>query len=95
MDKVRGTWLFQNPVQFAELTTTPLALDNAAHLHALAQQLVHFSPEPRVAEKLIESAVMLGRVDVAEYYLQRYKAAFPKEHALWAKPAVAGPPYDG
>ena len=83
MDKVRGTWLFQNPVQFAELTTTPLALDNAAHLHALAQQLVHFSPEPRVAEKLIESAVMLGRDDVAEYYLQRYKAAFPKEHAHW------------
>lgn len=83
MDKVRGTWLFQNPVQFAELTTTPLAADNAGHLHALAQQLLHFSPEPRVVEKLIESAVMLGQEDVAEYYLQRYKAAFPKEHALW------------
>ena len=83
MDKMRGTWLFQNPVQFAELTTTLLAPDNAAHLHALAQQLLHFSPEPRVAEKLIESAVMLGKDDVAEYYLQRYKAAFPKEHALW------------
>ncbi len=83
MDKVRDTWLFQNPVQFAELTTTPLAPDNAAPLHALAQQLLHFSPEPRVAEKLIDSAVMLGRDDVAEYYLVRYKAAFPKEHSLW------------
>lgn len=86
MNKVRGTWLFQSPVQFAELTTTPLAADNAAHLHALAQQLLHFSPEPRVAEKLIESAVMLGRDDVAAYYLQRYKAAFPKEHAHWKGP---------
>lgn len=83
MDKVRSTWLFQNPVQFAELTTTPLATDNAAHLHALAQQLLHFSPEPRVVEKLVESAVMLGQDDAAAYYLQRYKAAFPKEHAHW------------
>lgn len=83
MDKVRDTWLFQNPVQFAELTTTPLAPDNAAHLHALALQLLHFSAEPRVAEKLIDSAVMLGRDDEAQYYLARYKAAFPKEHAHW------------
>lgn len=86
LGKVRGLWLFQNQVQFAELTTTPLAPDNAEHLHALALHLLHFSPEPRVVEKLIESAVMLGRDDTASYYLQRYKAAFPKEHALWARP---------
>ena len=83
MDKVRSAWLFQNQVQFAELTTTPLAPDDAAHLHALAQRLLHFSPEPRVVEKLIDSSVMLGHDDVAEYYAARYKAAFPKEHALW------------
>jgi O-antigen ligase len=91
MGKVHGTWLFQNQVQFAELTTTPLAADNAEHLHALAFQLLHFSPEPRVIEKLIESAVMLGRNDVASYYLQRFKVAFPKEHAQWAKPLISEP----
>jgi hypothetical protein len=50
----------------------------------MARQLLHFSPEPRVVEKLIESAVMLGRDDEARFYLLRFKAAFPKEHARWA-----------
>ncbi len=84
-DKVRNSWLFQDQVQFAELTTTPLTAANAAQLHAMAKQLLHFSPEPRVVEKLIESAVMLGRDDEAVFYLQRFQAAFPQEHAAWAK----------
>lgn len=84
--KVRGSWLFQNQVQFAELTTTALTASNAAYLHGQALRLLHFSAEPRVIEKVIESAVMLGRDDVAAYYLQRYKAAFPKQYAQWAKP---------
>ena len=85
LKKVRDTWLFQDQVQFAELTTTPLTAANAAQLNTLAKHLLHFSPEPRVVEKLIESAVMLGRNDEAIYYLQRFRAAFPREHASWAK----------
>nr|WP_315488790.1 Wzy polymerase domain-containing protein [uncultured Rhodoferax sp.] len=84
MGKLRGISLFRNQVEFADLTTTPLTVVNAGHLHALAVQLLHFSPEPRVVEKAIESAVLLGRDDVAAYFLQRYRAAFPKEHAQWA-----------
>ena len=38
----------------------------------------------RVIEKLIESAVLLGRDDEAALYLARYRAAFPKDHARWA-----------
>ena len=85
MDKLRGSWLFKNPVQFAELTTTPATADNAAHLRDLAQQLLHFSPEPRVVEKLIETNVLLGRDDEAKYYLARYRAAFPDAHARYLK----------
>ncbi|MES2951908.1 MAG: Wzy polymerase domain-containing protein [Pseudomonadota bacterium] len=85
LDKVRNSWLFQNQVQFAELTTTPLTAANAAQLNAMARQLLHFSPEPRVVEKLIESAVMLGRNDEALFYLQRFQVAFPQAHASWAK----------
>ncbi|MGB2883539.1 MAG: Wzy polymerase domain-containing protein, partial [Rhodoferax sp.] len=48
-----------------------------------ALQLLHFSSEPRVIEKLIESATLLGRDDDAVYYLQRYKAAFPDAYARW------------
>ena len=54
-------------------------------MHALALELLHYSPEPRVIEKLIESAVMLGRDDEALQYLARFRAAFPKEHASWVK----------
>jgi len=82
--KVKNTWLFQEQVQFAELTTTPLTAANAAHLNAMAHKLLHFSPEPRVIEPLIESAVMLGRDDEALFYLNRYKVAFPEAHLRWA-----------
>ena len=83
--KIQGSWLFKNQVQFAELTTTTLTADNAARLNAMALDLLHFSPEARVAEKLIESAEMLGRHDQADYYSLRYRAAFPIEYARWAR----------
>ncbi len=83
--KIQPSRLFKNQVAFAELTTTRLSPQNAAYLNVLARELLHFSPESRVAEKLIESSVMLGRDDEALFYLARYRAAFPAEHALWAK----------
>lgn len=85
LDKIRSSWLYADQVQFAELLTTPLTLANAEWTLTTAKQLLHYSPEPRVIEKLIESAVLLGKDDEALAYLARYKAAFPKEHALWAK----------
>jgi hypothetical protein len=84
LDKVQGSRLFRDQVQFAELTLTPLDEDNAVHIHALAEAMLHFSPEPRVVEKLIESAVMLHQDEEAMFYLQRYKAAFPAQHARWS-----------
>ncbi len=83
--KIRSSWLFADQVQFAELMITPLASGNAAWTFHTAAALLHYSPEPRVIEKLIESAVMLGRDDEAMAYLARYRAAFPVEHVLWAK----------
>ena len=84
LEKIRPSWLFRNQVKFAELTTTDVTATNAAHVNALAKEMLHFSPEARVAEKLIESAVVLERDDEALYYLARYRAAFPNEHARWA-----------
>jgi O-antigen ligase len=83
--KVRDSWLFRQQVRFAELSTTPLTPANAAQLRVLATDLLHFSPEPRVAETLIESATLLGRDDEALFYLVRYQAAFPDRHARWAQ----------
>jgi len=84
MAKIQGSWFFKEQVQFAELSTTTLAPDNAAHIHELARRMLHFSPDPRVVEKVIESAVMLQQDEDALFYLQRYKAAFPAQHARWS-----------
>lgn len=84
LSKLRGSWLFRNQVQFAELTTTPLQRDNAGPLHDLALQLLHFSPEPRVVEKLVESAHFLDHKEEVAYYSLRYRLAFPDAYAQWS-----------
>ncbi len=83
LDKVRGSWLFRNQVRFAELTTTALNRGNAQWTFDTAMALLHYSPEPRVIEKVIESAVMLGRDDEALLHLVRYRAAFPDDYTKW------------
>ncbi|MDP2769193.1 MAG: Wzy polymerase domain-containing protein [Giesbergeria sp.] len=92
-DKVSGTWLFSNAVDFARLTTMPVNKDTAEQVHALATSLLHYSPEPRVIEPLIESAALLGRDDEVAYHLQRFRVAYPKDYARWTKlnRALGGP----
>ncbi len=84
LEKIRSSWLFSDQVRFAEYAITPLTWGNAEQLYAMGLQLLHYSPEARVVEKLIESAVLLGRDEDARFYLARYKAAYPQEHARWA-----------
>lgn len=84
LDKIRASWLFKEQVRFAEYTTTPLTRENAERTHAMGQQVLHFSPEAQVVEKLIASATLLGRDEEAKFYLVRFRAAYPKEHARWA-----------
>lgn len=83
LSKIRRSRLFQNQVRFAELTINPLTRANAQWTLDTATALLHYSPEPRVIEKVIESAVMLGRDDEALFHLIRYRVAFPREHAVW------------
>lgn len=95
LDKVRGSWLFRNQVRFAELTTTSLQPGNAQWTFDTAMVLLHYSPEPRVIEKLIESAVMLGRDEDALLHLVRYRAAFPGDYKKWCRTnGLAGPQID-
>jgi O-antigen ligase len=82
--KISDSWLFRNQVRFAELSLTPLMRDNARWTFDTATALLHYSPEPSVIEKVIESAVMLGLDDEALAHLARYRAAFPKDYARWA-----------
>ncbi|MBT2324991.1 O-antigen ligase C-terminal domain-containing protein [Variovorax paradoxus] len=81
--KLQGSWLFANQVKFAKLVLTPVSTANAAEVHALAQHLLHFSPEPRVITKLIDSAMLLGLDDEALAQAARFRKAFPREYARW------------
>ena len=82
--KVGGTWLFRDQVRFAHVTTVPVTRANAAAVFPMAEDLLHFSPEPRVIEPLIESASLLGEDAVAAAHIRRYRAAFPQEFAAWS-----------
>ncbi|WP_395318214.1 PglL family O-oligosaccharyltransferase [Variovorax sp. UC74_104] len=89
--KVRGTWLFARQAEFAQLTLTTVTPVNAAEMHSLAQRVIHFSPEPRVIVKLIESAELLGRESEAQAQAERFSDAFPQEFARWLKEADRDP----
>lgn len=82
-DHVRRSWLFAGQARFAELTLTDLTPRTVDRVDAAAQAMLHYSPEPRVIEKVIESATMQGRYDDAVLHLARYRAAFPAEYERW------------
>ncbi len=81
--KTRHLWLFDAQVRFAELTITDVSADNAPAMQALALDMLHFSPETRVVEKVMESALVLGQPEVLAFYAARLKAAFPSDYARW------------
>jgi hypothetical protein len=85
LDKTRHVWLFQDQVRFAELTLTDLTPANAAQMNLLAKEMLHFSPEAKVAVSLIDSARLLGRDAEADFYLARLQVAFPQAYADWRK----------
>lgn len=85
LEKIRNSWLFSDQVQFAELTITPLTPENAVSVNAKAHRLLHFSPEAKVVEKLIQSARMLGRDEEARYFEGRFKVAYPAAYQRWQK----------
>jgi O-antigen ligase len=82
---VRKSRLFRGQAEFAELTLTPLVAANAQWTYDASSRLLHFSPEPRVIERVIESATMLERYDEAVLHLARYRAAFPSEYQAWRR----------
>ena len=85
LSKIQDSRLFGEQAHFAGLILTPLTSANAEWTYDSATSLLHYSPEPRVIEKVIESAVLLGRDDEALAHLARYRAAFEEDHARWVK----------
>lgn len=94
--RVGASRRYADEVNFAILTTTPLTPDSAQRIHALAQGLLHYSPEPVVIEALIGSACLSGHGELAVFHQIRYRAAYPKDYARWSQrqpdcPSVPAP----
>jgi hypothetical protein len=88
--QAKNSWLFAAQVEFAELVTTPVTPANAPAIHALALRVLHYSPEPRVIEKLLDSARLTGLDADVTLFADRYARANPKEHARWLQKNAAG-----
>jgi hypothetical protein len=83
LDKLHASWMFHDQVEFAELSITPLTLANAPEQYRMALEMLHFSPEQRVIERVIDAALLPGRDRDAVFHLARYQAAFPEGYAEW------------
>ena len=75
-------FLFVNEVAFSRLAQ-PVKNGRPQDQYALAQQLLHYSAEPRVIERVLESAQLLGRADEVAFYKARYAQAFPERFIEW------------
>jgi len=84
LDKMEQAWLYQDVAHFAWLTLTELRPDNATAVNVQAKEMLHFSPEAQVVERVLDSARLLGRKDEVAFYAARYQAAFPTAYARWA-----------
>ena len=67
----KQSWLFKNQADFAELTTQTVTADNAADVYPQAVRLMHYSPEARVVQRVIDSGKLLGHDDQAKELAER------------------------
>lgn len=74
----RKTWFFGNAVRFAEVTSTPVTPDNASSMLDASLKVLHYSPEPRVIDKLIASARLLGQTRLADAHQAQKQAVYGK-----------------
>lgn len=91
--KVQDAWFFGGHVDFAVLSVTPMTEQTAPYLLNLGERLLHFSPEAKVAEKILDASLLLGREDKIAFYAPRFAAAFPEDYQRWREthPQVALP----
>ena len=67
----KQSWLFKNQADFAELTTQAVTANNAAELYPQALRLMHYSPEARVVQRVIDSGKLLGHDEQAQILSDR------------------------
>ena len=81
--KVQGSWFFGGHIDFAVLSVTPVNEQTAPYLLQLGEHLLHFSPEAKVVEKILDAAIVLQQENKIAYYAPRFAAAFPEDYQRW------------
>ena len=77
MQAASQSWLFKNQVDFARLMTQSITQENAQATFDLSMRVLHYSPEPRVIERAVESLRLLGKDQVAEKLVSRIPIITP------------------
>jgi O-antigen ligase len=80
----RQSWFFQDTALFAELTVTAVNPSNARWVLQTSQVVVRASPEPRVIEKLLESARLLQEDELFALHHARFREVYPSAFLAWS-----------
>ena len=64
----RQTWFFTGALRFAVVGTSTPTPDNAQALLAASLAALHYSPEPRIIERVIASARLSGQDELAQWH---------------------------
>lgn len=77
----QNTWFFRSTVDFAEWSSVEVTPSNAAEVLPATQRLLHYSPEPRVVQRLITSAQLLGQEELAQWHAQQLERVYGARHS--------------
>lgn len=78
------SWLFRGTAVFAQVTTTPVHAGNARAMLEASLEAMYTSPEPRVIEKLLDSARLLGEDALYEAHKKHFQRVYPQAYLAWA-----------
>ncbi len=72
----RQTLFFGDALRFAEVTSTAVTPHNAQAMLTASQAMLHYSPEPRVIDKVVQSARLSGQEDLARWHEAQLKSVY-------------------
>lgn len=85
LELAQRSFFFQGTALFAKVTITPVNPDNAPWMLAASLRALQTSPEPRVIEKLLDSAQLVGDHPTYAWHLQRYRLVYPEAYRQWVQ----------
>lgn len=91
LNKVRHSAFFRDWVLFAQVVAATPDQQNAAVLLEAALEALRISPEPRVIERVIVSASLLGKNELVQAHVKKYKAAWPEAYSAWVNAQATAP----